>query len=39
MVNKKTNKKYCRAYHQKKGNLYKDNDAAREKLKEKEENI
>ena len=29
MVNKKTNKDYCRVYHQKKGGLYKANDAAR----------
>ena len=31
IVNKKTNKDYCRAYRQKKGNLYKANDAARKK--------
>ena len=31
MVKKKTNKDYCRAYHQKKCNQYKANDAARKK--------
>ena len=31
MVNKKTNKDYCRAYCQKKGDLYKANDTARKK--------
>ena len=34
-----TNKDYCRAYHQEKGDLYKANDAARKKMKEKEGNI
>ena len=29
MVNKKTNKDYCSAYRQKKGDLYKANNAAR----------
>ena len=39
IVNKKTNNDYCGAYRQKKGDLYKTNDAARKKLREKEENI
>ena len=38
MVNKKANKGYCRAYRQKKGDVYKARDAARKKkMKEKEE--
>ena len=40
MVNKKANKNYCRAYRQRKGDLYKANDASRKKkLKRKEGNI
>ena len=39
MVNKKTNKNYCRAYRREKRVLYKANNAARKKLNEKEENI
>ena len=35
MAKQKTNKDYYRAYRQKKGDLYKANDAARKKLKEK----
>ena len=31
MVNEKTNKDYCRTYHQKKGDLYKANDTTRKK--------
>ena len=39
MVKKQKNKDYCRAYRQKKGDLCKTIDAARKKLKEKEENL
>ena len=31
MVNKKNNRDYCRAFHQKKGDLYKVNNSARKK--------
>ena len=31
MVNEKTNKDYCRTYHQKKGDLYKANNTTRKK--------
>ena len=37
MINKKTNKDYCRAYRQKKGDMYKANNAIRNtKMKEKD---